>query len=195
LKLNNSEHEGSAQMKKLLLLLIPIVVFVNSVFAEPESEKEQSKAVDPEKALEEKSAVEVQEGSGTSKPVEKAKAVVEGGKVYTPKPGSPERKMILDAVRKDLRIANQFEVRHLKVKNGVAYFSGNAMGVIKGAKSRVEKVKALIEKQNDGAWMVSDIWILEKGKASTTEQKAFDERVQKRLHEEPGLERIFTEKI
>ena len=48
--------------------------------------------------------------------------------VYTPKPGSPERKQIMDALRAPVEAALkksvEFKVDHLKVKNGWAFMRG-----------------------------------------------------------------------
>lgn len=47
---------------------------------------------------------------------------------YTPKPGSPERKQIMDALRapveKSLKKSAEFKVDHLKVKSGWAFMRG-----------------------------------------------------------------------
>jgi hypothetical protein len=48
--------------------------------------------------------------------------------VYTPKPGSPERKQMMDALRapveKALKKSVEFKVDHLKVKSGWAFMRG-----------------------------------------------------------------------
>jgi len=93
--------------------------------------------------------------------------------------GSHDRKLILNAVRKELQITNQFNVLYLKVKKDAAYFAGNVIKPADPMKYDVDPVRALIEKQGNGAWKVVEIWTLAKEDASAEQRNLFNQRVRK----------------
>ncbi|HWP42512.1 MAG TPA: hypothetical protein VNO14_04705 [Blastocatellia bacterium] len=87
------------------------------------------------------------------------------GRAYTPRPGTPERRAILDSVRSHLGIKNQFEVAHMKVNEGWAFFRGNALVFEQGEKLEVDSVMALLRQVDRGGkktWQVESLWSLEK---------------------------------
>ncbi len=82
------------------------------------------------------------------------------GKTYTPKPGSKERKAIMDALRKPVtnRVKKPiiFQVGSLKVRDGWAFFQGiaqNKNGSQLSDKHLWGETSALLRKQG-GAWKV-----------------------------------------
>lgn len=83
---------------------------------------------------------------------------------HTPGAGTPERKAILDAVRKHLDIDYRFEVFHLKVHGKWAYFYGNSLLDDGPEKLEDDTIKALLVKQGDKgmptSWRVVEIWTL-----------------------------------
>lgn len=90
-------------------------------------------------------------------------AAQSASRAYTPRPGSPERKAILDAIRDRLGIKNQFEVAHMKVSQGWAFFRGNALVFEQGEKVEVDSVMALLKqagKESKKAWQVEHLWSL-----------------------------------
>ena len=95
----------------------------------------------------------------------------------TPKPGSAERKAIMDALRKPVQKATKFpvifRVGHLKVLNGWAFFSGNALradGKAIGDDFLWGETSALLRKQGK-SWTVlhwgfaTDTGIVDESKA------------------------------
>lgn len=131
-------------------------------------------------------------GVQTKKPMEKS-----ASETYTPLPNSPERKALLDAVRRKLNIQNQFSVDHLKVNQRWAYFSGNAVVFFDGERQEVNSVKALLERRSVRgklSWVVVEIWTLEQ---MGTEQafRRFVDRVMKRRKLENVPESIFPTEL
>jgi|GEM_PF-6949531 len=116
-------------------------------------------------------------------------------RAHTPKLGSQERKNIMNAVRKELKINNQFNVYYLKAKNNSAYFAGKVISTDEQAQYDLGNIRALIEKQNNGSWKVVDIWTLAKETASVEQRMAFNERVRKKLKAEGTLEIILDESL
>jgi hypothetical protein len=103
--------------------------------------------------------------------------------------------LILNAVRKDLHIINQFNVLYLRVKKNAAYFAGNVIKPTDPMKYDVDRVRALIEKQSNGNWKVVEIWTLAKENASAEQRELFNQRVRKRLEESGTADDIFDENI
>ena len=80
---------------------------------------------------------------------------------YTPKPGSRERKAIMDALRKPVskRVGRSviFVVGHLKVKNGWAFLQGSARrpdGKELSENYLWGEMAALLRKKSNGTWVV-----------------------------------------
>ena len=77
---------------------------------------------------------------------------------FTPLPGSPLRKALLDALRQDIKRMHGldvvFVVRHLKVKDGWAW--AHTQPQSPDGVNRYEDVSALLELRN-GAWTVAEI--------------------------------------
>lgn len=85
-------------------------------------------------------------------------AVDADAKAYTPKPGSTERKAILDALRECVKQNHNidviFVVRHLKVKNGYAWV--HTMPQSKDGANMYEDISALLKKDQDH-WEMAEI--------------------------------------
>ncbi|HEY0075035.1 MAG TPA: hypothetical protein VGB77_13100 [Abditibacteriaceae bacterium] len=90
----------------------------------------------------------------------KSKPTKAASKAITPKPGSKERRAIMDALRvpvqKETKFPVIFRVGHLKTQNGWAFYSGNALH--KNGKAIDEKflwgeMAALLRKQGK-TWKV-----------------------------------------
>lgn len=116
-------------------------------------------------------------------------------RAHTPKVGSQERKNIMDALRKELKINSQFDVYYLKAKNNSAYFAGKVVPSDEQNKYAMGSVRALVEKQDNGRWKVVDIWTLANETASAEQRMAFNERVRKKLKAEGTLEIILDENL
>jgi hypothetical protein len=117
-------------------------------------------------------------------------------RAYTPRPGSPERKAVLDAVRGHLGIKNQFEVLHLKINQGWAFFRGNALYFEQGEKLEVDSIMALLkraEKSGKRVWQVESIWSLEKDSDQPLEN--YLEMFRKRQRDDRIPADIFPEDI
>ncbi|HVG38284.1 MAG TPA: hypothetical protein VM870_03285 [Pyrinomonadaceae bacterium] len=110
-----------------------------------------------------------------------------GEQIRTPEKGSPERKAILDAVRRKLKTSTQFEVDHLKVSGRWAFFRGNAVVFTDGEKVETDSVQALLERREEaagvGRWAVVEIWNLEQSGTAEMAQN-FARRVRKRAADE-----------
>ena len=101
-------------------------------------------------------------------PVGELRAAQEGatrGRAYTPKAGSAERKALLDAVRKRLRMESQFKVGHLMTDGRWAFFRGGE--VVPTGEGELQEtdlsVAALLERRTvagRAAWAVVEIWTL-----------------------------------
>lgn len=118
------------------------------------------------------------------------------GRAYTPRPGSPERKAILDAVRERLGISNQFEVIHMKVNRQWAFFRGNALVFEGREKLEVDSVMALLRRAEESGkqvWQVEHIWSLERD--SDRPFESYLESFRKRQREDRIPADIFPEDI
>jgi len=104
------------------------------------------------------------------------------GQTYTPKQGTPERKAILDAVRKRLDITSQFSVDHLKLNGDWAYFRGTEVFIDGGERQETDlSVAVLLQRRTMGgkqAWTIIEMWTL----PTETEQpfKQFVTRIKQR---------------
>ncbi len=82
----------------------------------------------------------------------------------TPRPGNPLRKLVLDALRQEVKRIHGldvvFVVRHLKVKNGWGWV--HTMPQSPDGSNRYEDVSALLRLQ-DGGWRVVEIPCGEEG--------------------------------
>jgi len=86
----------------------------------------------------------IQAGSAQSAPA--------AGQTYTPKQGTPERKAILDAVRKRLDITSQFSVDHLKINGDWAYFRGNEVFIDGGERQETDlSVAVLLQRRTSSS--------------------------------------------
>lgn len=120
----------------------------------------------------------------------------DASRTYTPRPGTPERKAILDAVRARLAIKNQFEVDHMKVSREWAFFRGNALVFEQGEKLEVDSVMALLKQVKKGgkrAWQVEQIWSL--GKDSDQPMENYLEAFRKRQQDDLIPADIFPDDV
>ncbi len=116
-----------------------------------------------------------------------ARVPTQNAQTYMPKTGSVERKAILDTVRSKLNVQNQFVVNHLKVNNQWAYFSGDALAVVDGERFETDSVKALLERRGEAgkqAWVVVEIWTLERTGDEMSRRKFVDGVKEKRKAED-----------
>jgi hypothetical protein len=130
-------------------------------------------------------------------PMESSSVMVQtgAGKAHIPQRGSPERKAILDAVRKKLNIKSQFEVHHIKVNQRWAYFRGGEVFFIEGEKQETDLSVAVLlerkEKAGKPSWTVAEIWTL-----PTNDDQSFQtfvERVRQRQKAESIPNDIFPD--
>jgi hypothetical protein len=82
----------------------------------------------------------------------------------TPPQGSPERKAILDAVRRRLKIQSQFKVDYLKVNGNWCFFNGGEVVMAERELQETDlSVAALLERKTVAgktSWVVSEMWTL-----------------------------------
>ena len=118
-------------------------------------------------------------------------------KTRTPAAGSPERKMILDAVRRKLKVKSQFKVDHLKVNGAWAYLRGGEVVNIEGELQETDLgVDVLLKRRGvkaNSPWTVVEIWTLP---TDTTQPLAsFDAKVRRRQKAENIPQSIFPSEL
>jgi hypothetical protein len=112
------------------------------------------------------------------------------GKTYTPAAGTPERRALLDAVRKKLGIDSQFKVYHLSVNGDWAYFNGGEVVELEGEELQETDlgVSALLRRGKGAAgrssWTVVEMWTL------PTEEQLSHEEFVKRVFRRQKAENI-----
>ncbi len=86
------------------------------------------------------------------------RAAEAGERAFSPPPGSPERRLILEALRQELSrlhgLEMVFEVRHLKVRGEWAWVAVSPRSP--DGRQRYEAVHALLRKQG-GRWQVAEL--------------------------------------
>ena len=127
-----------------------------------------------------------EDGQALASPVQRGA----GKKTYTPAAGTPERKAVLDAVRKKLGIDSQFKVYHLSVNGDWAYFDGGEVVGLEGGELQETDlgVKALLRRGKGAAgrasWTVVEMWTL------PTEEQLSHEEFVKRVFRRQKAENI-----
>jgi hypothetical protein len=110
-----------------------------------------------------------------------------GDRAYTPRPGSAERKAILDALRawvtKQHHMDVVFVVRHLKVKNGYAWV--HTLPQSRDGSSRYEDISALMKKVRD-VWSVAEIPCAEEENPDCIGDPEYFDGLKKRFPDVPG---------
>lgn len=83
-------------------------------------------------------------------------------KIRTPGQGSPERRVVLDAVRARLGIKSRFQVTHLMSDGRTAFFQGGEVVEAEGELQETDlSVLVLLERTGAGnSWKVVDLWTL-----------------------------------
>jgi hypothetical protein len=105
---------------------------------------------------------------------------------HTPKPGSAERKEILQALRAEVKRRHHldvvFVVKHLKVKMGFAWV--HALPRSRDGSSRYEDVSALLKK-GKGPWTVVEIPCAEEDNPQCIGNPAYFQKLKERFPKMP----------
>lgn len=103
-------------------------------------------------------------GQSTVQTQNAAPKKVDAPSTTTPPQGSPERKAILDAVRRRLKIQSQFKVDYLKVNGNWCFFNGGEVVMAEHELQETDlSVAALLERKTvtgKTTWVVAEIWTL-----------------------------------
>ncbi len=113
-------------------------------------------------------------------------AAPRGLAAYTPPPGSPERRDIVEGLRRKLRdlhrIEAVFEVRYLKVSQGWAWISANPRSP--DGSRHYEGVAALL-RQEGGSWQVVEFPCIEEDNPDCLGQPGYFKKLKARFPQAP----------